>query len=178
MESVYSKEERNLRTNREIPGWLDREPSASAIPAWIFLGCLALLLYGELVTMLLQYFHLVDAVEYGWEGEKFGLRFAVDHLQIAGGEEMVFRAPLTIPLLLFRRAKVPLLLTAAVSSGAFAMYHEGNLFSFATHGIIGLALCVIFMKCGGMNGKLFKALWVTTAIHFLHNMVLALLSWW
>jgi membrane protease YdiL (CAAX protease family) len=152
--------------------WLDEEPSLSQLSAWILVSTSIFLAYGEIISQVFQ------ETDMGYDFNPL-LPFNVyERLQVAAGEEMVFRATLALPWLIFRKSKVAILGAALLSSYLFALIHDpGNFYNIVFQGIVGFGLCIIFLKCGGMKGKFFQALWVTVSIHFLHNMIVGILGY-
>ena len=91
-------------------------------------------------------------------------------------EELFFRfIPLCLVGEIFKRNPYHLLATAAVSSLAFAYAHNisGGLnigwMRIFIQGVSGLILCAVFLKCGGMNRRYFKAYCASVTTHALLN---------
>jgi hypothetical protein len=79
-------------------------------------------------------------------------------------EEVLFRLPLAFAVRYLRFVGV--LLSVLVLSIAFAWVH-GNLSTgrLLLQGMGGIVLSVIFLKCGGLNGKVLKPLAVCVGYH-------------
>lgn len=91
-------------------------------------------------------------------------------------EELFFRLiPLCLVGEIFKRNLHHLLATAVVSSLAFAYVH--NIFGgldigwmrILLQGVSGLILSLVFLKCGGMNRRYFKAYCASVITHTLFN---------
>ena len=84
-------------------------------------------------------------------------------------EEVKYRLPLSI----FVKLKFPIwaiIIVAIILSVIFGLGH-GNALNILTHGWAGLLYCVLYLKCGGMQGKPGKAIFVTTLAHSLNNIL-------
>ena len=80
-------------------------------------------------------------------------------------EELEFRVPLFVVGLLSIRL-VPLAFLASVI--VFGCVH-GDITNILLQGVVGLVLGVVFLKCGGLQKKPFKALASSTVVHALYN---------
>lgn len=89
-------------------------------------------------------------------------------------EELMFRAPLYLPARFgFHKATVICLVVFAVAFG----FAHGGIINIAAQGVGGILLGVVFLKCGGMQQKFFKALLASTSYHALYNCLLAVPYW-
>ncbi len=78
---------------------------------------------------------------------------------------------LSIMSMLFTTSPIPLACIVLSSSMLFAYVHHGWL-SLFLQGIGGIALSVVYLKCGGMEGRWAKATWYSTVSHTFFNFVL------
>lgn len=93
-------------------------------------------------------------------------------------EEFIFRfIPLSIAYLLARKIwNFPFLfIVFAVVSSFFFGWAHGTIYNVLIQGVSGILICLLFLKCGGYQGRIFKALLVTSCYHFFFNFVLFLL---
>jgi len=90
-------------------------------------------------------------------------------------EEIFFRfIPLYFARLLTKKTSI-ILFVAIISSIIFGDLH-GNAWHIFLQGISGFILCVVYLKCGGMQGKIIKPLSCSTLSHFGFNSFLTLLA--
>lgn len=83
-------------------------------------------------------------------------------------EEFAFRfIPLALTFLIFGRSRM-VLVAALLSSIVFGYLHGGYDLMF-TLGFMGLMLCLVFLKCGGMNGSVIKGFLCSFLAHFSVN---------
>lgn len=94
-------------------------------------------------------------------------------LLAAYSEEFVFRLPLAL-LVKWEWSVKGILIAASVLSVLFGLVH-GGIVNIFIQGVAGFAYCLLFLKAGGMQGKVVKPLVVTTLVHFSFNGILALL---
>lgn len=81
-------------------------------------------------------------------------------------EEVLFRLPLSIPWYFGQ----PLLsLPFAVFLSGFFGWVHGDLSNIAVQGLGGLVMSIVFLKCGGLQGKIIKPLLASTSTHALFN---------
>lgn len=85
-------------------------------------------------------------------------------------EEIAYRFPLAI-LIVFGLRTIPVLIVAAVFSLIFGIAH-GKLANILMQGGDGILWCLLFLKCGGLQGNYFQALLVTTTVHFICNFII------
>ncbi len=100
-----------------------------------------------------------------------------DLFLLALGEEVFFRLmPIAIIVTLCKNRMLPeafmklLLLVTIYSSVAFGLAH-GHVYNILIQGVCGFTWCVIFLKCGGMNGKYYTALLCSALAHTMYNIV-------
>ena len=87
-------------------------------------------------------------------------------------EEIFFR----LPLALLAKIKVPkrgILTCALVLSIIFGYCHGGSYYIFV-QGVSGVILSMLFLECGGYQGKIIKPIMVSATAHFLFNGVIAI----
>lgn len=91
-------------------------------------------------------------------------------------EELIFRAPLGIAAFyLDRLGRLPLVLVLAlISSIIFGWLHGGWIF-VCFQGVGGYLYSLLFLKCGGLKGYIFKPLVASTFAHYLHNQIIVLI---
>lgn len=124
-------------------------------------------------------YHLAALAFIGWK--KILWRFFS-----AAAEEMIFRAaPFDFAFIFFRkkekifRASILFcwLLFSFLLFGPLHMfvgeYRETFLVSIVAQGALGLMLAKIYLKCGGIRGKMLKPLVICVLIHFAHNIYAA-----
>lgn len=88
-------------------------------------------------------------------------------------EEILYRFPLFFVSSISPRLVIP----AAIASSILFGYHHGDLSNIAVQGVIGLILCIVFLKSGGARRDPFKGIAVSGLTHFLYNsLVWALVS--
>ncbi len=78
---------------------------------------------------------------------------------------------LSIMSMLFTTSPIPLACIILTSSTLFAYVHHGWMSVFL-QGIGGVALCIVYLKCGGMEGRWAKATWYSTVSHTFFNFIL------
>jgi membrane protease YdiL (CAAX protease family) len=94
------------------------------------------------------------------------------------GEEILFRLPLSLAVKLLKRweraRNYTLIALVIILSVAFGLAHGDG--SFASRclfvpmqGVMGVVFCVFYLKCGGFNGKIWKPLLLTWALHVMLN---------
>lgn len=91
-------------------------------------------------------------------------------LVVALAEEIFFRLPLAWAIKVFGESKWTLVSAVALST-AFGLAH-GHVLNIFVQGVSGLILCAIFLKCGGLQKKYFKALATATLAHAFCNTLL------
>lgn len=87
-------------------------------------------------------------------------------------EEGVFRLPLSL-LVNFGLSIRWVLFAALVLSTTFGLIH-GSVSHIAAQGVGGFAWCLVYLKCGGCQGKWLKPFGVTATCHLLYDAVLFL----
>lgn len=92
----------------------------------------------------------------------------------AAAEELIFRLfPLVAAFLIFGRRLIPVLAIALGASLIFGVLH-GNYLNIFIQGASGFLLSLLFLKCGGYNGNILKAVASSSLGHFLLNGLIAL----
>jgi len=88
------------------------------------------------------------------------------------GEELFFRFPLSFAARFLRRWERLRNWVLAVMviglSVTFGWLHGGWLFA-PIQGVMGLAMCLFYLKCGGFNGKFWKPLFICWITHVIIN---------
>jgi len=90
-------------------------------------------------------------------------------------EELIFRAPLVAAVRILRRPALIAVCVVALSC-MFGYMHHGKIYSVPIQGMFGLLISVMFLKCGGANGKFLKPLLCTTFAHCMNNVFLCLVA--
>ena len=88
----------------------------------------------------------------------------------ATGEDVLFRL---LPIALIRKrtdSRLWLILTIVASSLVFGYLHD-SFFNIAVQGGAGLLFSLLFLKCGGMQGRYLKALAYTSIVHTYVNIL-------
>jgi len=88
-------------------------------------------------------------------------------------EEVVFRLPLGFARKLKLSARNTLAL-AILLSMIFGLAH-GKIINIFIQGVSGLIYSILFLKCGGYQGKIFKPLVTATATHAMFNGTLGII---
>jgi hypothetical protein len=82
-------------------------------------------------------------------------------------EELLFRAPLAIPVALrLDRALAPLVVGLSM---LFGWAHGGGVPHVIVQGGVGLVLSLIFLKCGGLHDRPIRGWLCSTASHGLYD---------
>jgi membrane protease YdiL (CAAX protease family) len=81
-------------------------------------------------------------------------------------EEGAFRAPLTISAIYgWHRTTLVILVSSSI---IFGLIH-GNVLNLLFQGVGGIILGLVYLKCGGMQGKYLKPMFVSTVTHICIN---------
>lgn len=91
-------------------------------------------------------------------------------------EEAFWRFPLVI-LVVIGVKILPILIVAAAISLLFGAAHS-KLINILLQGGDGFLWCLLFLKCGGLQGNYFQALLVTTIVHFVCNFIITCPNPW
>jgi membrane protease YdiL (CAAX protease family) len=155
-----------------LASWLADEPSGFKV--FIYIGLyvpicmiLSLLMLGFAETLHAPIIHQTVVIE---ELKSVGpMLIFPSLLGAAVAEELIFRlAPLAVVLYFFGRRPGLLLLTSLVVSAVFGIVH-GNYVNIFIQGMSGFLLSLLFLKCGGFNGNVFKGCATSSLGHFLFN---------
>jgi len=151
--------------------WLQKEPTGTAF--WKFLALIVLLNYGfaSWVEIVLT----VGGVQF--PDSEVLENLVRNHTVIFFGllpflvaiEEAIFRLPLVVFL---KRNASPrtLCVVVAILSILFGLGHGGWI-GVPIQGVMGISFCVVFLKCGGLQKKYWKAFLSSTGVHFVHNFI-------
>jgi membrane protease YdiL (CAAX protease family) len=150
--------------------WLEREPRGWQTVGWVLLTLLA--------HVILTFLGLVVVVTTGTElprqqssfsDEQWTLAVAVFLFAAAFGEEVLFR----LPLALFARQRPArdVMIGALLLPAVFGRLH-GSAANVLLQGAGGLAYSVLFLKCGGCQGRPLKGLLASTTAHWGFNALL------
>lgn len=90
-------------------------------------------------------------------------------------EEVFFRLPLAFVVRVSRYFSVKSIGTALALASAFFLsilfgLCHGSVYHIFLQGVGGFIYSILFLKCGGYQGKYLKPLMASTAVHFLFNM--------
>jgi Type II CAAX prenyl endopeptidase Rce1-like len=85
-------------------------------------------------------------------------------------EELLFRMPLVVPVLLGRE-KLLAPMTALMSI-AFGLAHGSDMWHVCTQGGGGLILSLVFLRCGGLHGHPLRGWSWSSVTHALYNSTL------
>ncbi|MEK9155610.1 MAG: CPBP family intramembrane glutamic endopeptidase [Patescibacteria group bacterium] len=159
---------------------------------WLYNKPKSYLLHISFITALVLVYVIVGSIVEQITSTIVGTRLVPDWLEIEGKpleyqiifliflllgaplnsviEELIFRAPLSVVGKIWPGHRVGIWV-ALVSSIIFGYIH-GGLATIPAQGVLGMILCFSYMKCGGMEGKFWRPIGVTIAVHTLYNFVL------
>ena len=161
----------------KIGEWLADEPKGRKNVPYIILYVFLALISGALI---LNFFIMMSApivAQTAVQAELknigpvmiFPILFAA-----AAFEELLFRLiPLAGAVIIFGRRPVPVLAVSVISSAVFGLLH-GNFVNIFVQGTNGFLLSLLFLKCGGFNGKSLKGFATSSLGHFLFNGFIAI----
>lgn len=165
--------------------WLSTEPRSVLSATYIILLAIAFKLIWAFVVgrLLLSYeaFATVADDDLAKKIRSFYSEVNLPHFLlvlhlIALQEELVYRA---LPVAIWWSASkslktysLHLLFVAVLCSSVIFGYVHFGLKSILLQGVGGLVLSIVYVKCGGFNGKVIKPLLVSTLVHSLYNNVL------
>jgi len=162
---------------RKIVAWLEREVSGPYVPLFIVaaLACCYLYLVG--LGIFVDAFNIVLP-----KGPKLPTNspFPILIIVLALGawvEEVIFRlGPIWVARRLFHASTRSTVVVILIVSACFGYIHAGgHAWFIAIQGVLGVMLSVVFMKCGGLQGRYAKALIASTATHTVHNTIVTLI---
>ncbi|OGZ06680.1 MAG: hypothetical protein A3D65_02040 [Candidatus Lloydbacteria bacterium RIFCSPHIGHO2_02_FULL_50_13] len=84
-------------------------------------------------------------------------------------EEVFFRLPLAI--FIAARGHPMVIFVVAIMLSAIFGYAHGGWWQIPLQGVSGFMLCIIFLKCGGLQNKYGKALLSSSCIHLISNWI-------
>ncbi len=150
--------------------WLEKEALGKQVGLYI-IGCLLLKLF--FVFFVLCTVRLLE-IEIPPVNRKempiFTFSFPIIFLGSVITEEILFRLPLAI--FLEKKWSIPGVLAAAfVLSVIFGILH-GSVYHIFIQGIAGFIYSILFLKCGGLQRKYFKAINTTITAHLSWNTIL------
>lgn len=151
--------------------WLGQEPTGKAY--WKFLAFVVLLNYGfvswveivlNIVGVQLPNSKALEALTQNHTVLFFSLLPL-----FAAIEEAIFRLPLRIFL---KRNLSPrrLCVVVIILSVLFGLGH-GGWSGVPIQGVMGVVFCVVYLRCGGLQKKYWKAFLSSTGVHTLHNCI-------
>lgn len=99
-------------------------------------------------------------------------------LYLAAIEEFLFRVILLYLVMLVSRMVLGkrdfgYVLFAIVWSSIYFGYIHGGIIHIFIQGVAGVLFCLVFLKCGGYQGKIAKAFYCSTLCHALVNLLIA-----
>jgi hypothetical protein len=137
----------------------------------IILGAMACLVWGFAIATVLAIFMEVTP------GQNLDFFTTWRHIATlwpqVGIEELVFRAPLALPLAFgLRQLVLPMTITLSI---LFGLAHRVDLPHLAIQGGEGVILSVVFLRCGGLHRGPFRGWACATAAHGLMDSAIGLL---
>lgn len=154
--------------------WLEREPHGKFVCICMAYFLMAELLWVDFAINMLRTFEFTVVSARATGIPIFTPSFPFVLYTAAFLEEFLFRLPLTF-LMEMKLSLDKVIGAAIVSSIVFGLCHGGfgNIF---IQGVCGFLYSILFLKCGGYNGKYLKALVVTSSTHFLYNGILVIFT--
>ncbi|OGF24969.1 hypothetical protein A2331_00315 [Candidatus Falkowbacteria bacterium RIFOXYB2_FULL_34_18] len=152
--------------------WLQEEIKGRRVPIFILkiliidmiycLFCLIILFFTDNIFSKSGQHGNISILSYSFPFVVFMLAFL---------EEIIFRLPLSF----FVKFSTPktVLCFAIILSAIFGYLHGGILNIVATQGVGGFLICIVYLKCGGFQGKTLKPLICSTCMHALYNLTFA-----
>ena len=155
--------------------WLEKEAEGKSV-LWYSLDCFVLIfLFVNLSIVILYLFNIhippVPAAKTLF-AQPVNLVLVLAILIGALVEEILFRFPLSILGLIGAGPQLTLL-GACILSGIFGWCH-GGVSHVLIQGPFGFLLSMLYLKCGGYQGNVVKALFTTTLVHAGFNLFLVI----
>ncbi len=150
--------------------WLGEEAVGRKIWWYIFLFVIGNLIYCSVVIYLLQCIgvHLHERKNLGISFVTWSFFFLL--LIDLAFEELFFRIPLIIPITLSWSTRA-ILLYAIPFSIVFGLLHGGFL-NILIQGVAGFGLCILALKCGGLQGRPVRGFLVAYIAHVLFDITI------
>ncbi len=82
-------------------------------------------------------------------------------------EEFFFRLPLVLVICL--PGSSSWVIWAAIALSIIFGWMHGNFYCIFAQGVMGFVLCLLFLKCGGLQGMVWQALLIVALVHLLKN---------
>ncbi len=156
-----------------LHAWLEREETFGMELRYVALACCAsliLLFGGPYVYSAFDVYLPREGVVDIWALSS--QQFISQVVPIIVNEELYWRfLPLTAPIFFGLRFFIS---PAVFISSAHFGYMHGGLLNIPLQGVGGLILCLVFLKCGGMRMRFFRAIGMVILTHLLIDAVLYL----
>jgi membrane protease YdiL (CAAX protease family) len=159
--------------------WLRKEPKGLELLSFVYSALLWKFTYMICVMWILSGVYLIlgqkmPATYTEEEAAAFLKLPMYNFLLLAFMEEILFRAPLGILL----RLKMGLgkVICSMLALSIFFGYLHGGIGNIFIQGMAGVILSLVFLKCGGYNLNMPKALVTTTLMHFSFNVTLVFIG--
>lgn len=155
--------------------WLQKEAQGKSALVWTFAIVKINLIYSFAALWVLPHMGIIVPEVPGAE------KFATDDVALILAmtpyvllEELMFRFPLVI-LVWLQYSLRSVLMFALIFSILFGLAH-GSSEHILIQGVDGFLLSLLFLKCGGLQGRPFKALACSFTAHWLYNASLIVIS--
>lgn len=151
--------------------WLSIDIGAKKVCGVIILAIIVKLLFVLVGIWIIKYFNVyVPPTPISREEiPLLRLSFLFWLLYVAILEEAMYHLlPLVFTMELLGGSKRAMIAVVVISSAIFGWVHGGFTHIFI-QGVSGFILCLVFLKCGGLQRKYVKALTASAAVHFLFN---------
>ncbi len=154
--------------------WLSREPRLLWIAITIAIMPLLYNIWCTAITGLYSWFGVLDQMIASHPNASMQATWALWGIMIPWvlGEEVLFRFPLSFAARFLRRwerlRNWAIIILVIGLSAAFGWVHGGWLF-VPMQGVLGAVFCLIYLKCGGFNGKFWKPLLICWIMHVVVN---------
>lgn len=155
----------------DLMNWLKEEVKGWDILKFIFFSVFMIFTLGFVAE------RIINALDYKIPYPLEGTNVPILSLQLLSLilikgllEETIWRfAPLSLGTIILGQSRL-ILIIAIISSIGFGIIH-GNFLNIFQQGIGGLILSIMFLKCGGFQGKYVKAFLTTSTAHILFNII-------
>lgn len=153
--------------------WLRREASVFSSIVWAILCLVLQKIYVFIFFYLISFAEIPvgenEVIRGIFELPLPSLFFML--VQFAFFEEVIFRLPISWIVKTSDKKLSGVIFASAVFSLLFGLAHS-YVFSVFLQGVLGFLFCILYLKCGGFEGKILKPLIVTTLTHATYNFLL------
>jgi hypothetical protein len=168
--------------------WLRKEPASfNATFGWCVATFSVMIMYGLLWMAIITIFHLPCPEQETDGGDPYFHQLMMYTIApIVVMEEVFFRAPLGLMMSIMRRpqfwprlhkhAPIVLAVTTLVSSVWFGSMHTYSPVPIMLQGVLGIVFSCLFLKNGGVRGRILKPLFFNTVVHIAYNHVFNVLN--